>query len=225
MLLNVITHLSFYFLEEFLKKYWKNLRDNFSKFLKSRERNSRSRAEASTWPKCKLFTQTLFLKDSILNRPTTSNVISNSLSVSSLLRSNPRSSSPPSTRNESVKRGDTTLLTKRVIHLVRTQNFTNVCISGGKTCCARTKVNVCKFINGGIILTFDTHTYAKVSEKLIFLTSRKCAYQGVRHVRFPDNSAYSLNEWSLKGFVRTSDPNALQNFDETLVKIMVSNLL
>ena len=28
-----------------------------------------------------------------------------------------------------------------------------------------------------------------------------------------------LNEWSLKGFVRTSDPNALKNFGETLLKI------
>ena len=54
----------------------------------------------------------LFLNDSILNRPTTSNVISNSQSVSvevSLLPwSSPSSSSPSSTRNESVKRVDTT---------------------------------------------------------------------------------------------------------------------
>ena len=28
-----------------------------------------------------------------------------------------------------------------------------------------------------------------------------------------------LNEWSLKGFVRTTDPNTLKNFGETLVKI------
>ena len=51
----------------------------------------------------------LFLKDSILNRPTASNVISNSHSVSfevSLIpQSNPSSSPPSSTRNESVKRG------------------------------------------------------------------------------------------------------------------------
>ena len=54
----------------------------------------------------------LFLKDFILNRPTTSIVISNSQSASvevpSIPRSNPSSSSPSSTRNESVKRGDTT---------------------------------------------------------------------------------------------------------------------
>ena len=95
--LNIIAHftflliLLFYFLEEFLKKCWKNLRDNFSKCLKSRERKTRSGAEASTLPKCKLFTQMLFLKDSILNRPTASNVISNSQSVSVEVSSIPQS--------------------------------------------------------------------------------------------------------------------------------------
>ena len=91
-----------------MKKCWKNFRDNFSKWLKSRERKTISGAETSTIPKCKLFTQMLFLKDSILNRTTTSNVISNSQSVSvevsSLPRSNPSSSSTSSTRNGSVKR-------------------------------------------------------------------------------------------------------------------------
>ena len=120
MLLNIIPHFTFllillfyfYFLEEFLKKYWENLRENFSKCLKSKERKTRSGAEVSTLPKSKLFTQTLFLKDSILSRLTTSNVMSNSQSVSaevsSLPQSNPSSSSPSSTRNESVKRGNTT---------------------------------------------------------------------------------------------------------------------
>ena len=97
--LNIIAHFTFllillfyfYFLEEFLKKCWKNLRDNFSKCLKSRERKTRSGAEASTLPKCKLFTQMLFLKDSILNRPTASNVISNSQSVSVEVSSIPQS--------------------------------------------------------------------------------------------------------------------------------------
>ena len=115
--LNIIAHftflliLLFYFLEEFLKKCWKNLRGNFSKSLKSRERKTRSGAEASTLPKCKLSTQMLFLKDSILNRPTASNVISNSQSVSvevsSIPQSNPSSSPPSSTRYEPVKRGGT----------------------------------------------------------------------------------------------------------------------
>ena len=66
--------LFFYFSEEFLKKCQKNLRDNFSECLKSRERKARSGADASALPKCKLFTQMIFLKDSIPNRPTTSNV-------------------------------------------------------------------------------------------------------------------------------------------------------
>ena len=125
MLLNIIPHFTFllillfyfYFLEEFLKKCWKNLRDNFSKCLKSRERKTRSGTVASTLPKCKLFTQMLLLKDSILNRPTISNVISNSQSVSvdvsSLLRSNPSSSSPSSTRNELVKRETPQMLWKQ----------------------------------------------------------------------------------------------------------------
>ena len=39
-------------------------------------------------------------------------------------------------------------------------------------------------------------TYAKFSEKLIFLNPRTCAYQGVRNVSFSENFAYVLNEWS-----------------------------
>ena len=94
MLLNINAHFSFllillFFLEKLWKKCWKNLRDNFSKCLESGERKTRSGAEASTLPECKLFTQMLFLRDSKLNRRTTSNVISNSLSVP---RSNPSSS-------------------------------------------------------------------------------------------------------------------------------------
>ena len=53
----------------------------------------------------------LFLKGSILNRTTASNVISHSQSasveVSSIPQSNPSSSPPSPTRNESVKRGGT----------------------------------------------------------------------------------------------------------------------
>ena len=116
--LNIIAHFTFllilllYFLEEFLKKCSKNLRDNFSKCLKSRERKTRSGAEASALRKCKLFTQMLFLKDTILNCPTASNVIisnsqSVSVEVSAIPQSNPTSSPSSSTRNESVKRGGT----------------------------------------------------------------------------------------------------------------------
>ena len=40
-------------------------------------------------------------------------------------------------------------------------------------------------------------TYAKFSEKLIFLTpihTRTCAYQGIRNVSLSENFAYVLNE-------------------------------
>ena len=51
---------------------------NYSKCLKSRERKTSSGVEPSALPKCELFTQMLFVKNSILNLPTASNVISNS---------------------------------------------------------------------------------------------------------------------------------------------------
>ena len=61
----MLLHILIFILQGFLNKCWKSI----------------------------LFTQMLFLKDSILNRPITSNVISNSQSVnadvSSLSRSNP----------------------------------------------------------------------------------------------------------------------------------------
>ena len=38
-------------------------------------------------------------------------------------------------------------------------------------------------------------TCAKFSEKLTFLTSRTCVYQGVKNVSFSENLAYVLNEW------------------------------
>ena len=115
---HLITHftfllmLIFYFLKDLLKKCWKDIKDNFFKCLKSRDRKTRSGAEASTLPKCKLLPQMLFLENSILNRPVTSHVIDTSQSISvevpSIQRSNRSSSSLSSTRNESVKRGDTT---------------------------------------------------------------------------------------------------------------------
>ena len=86
---------------------------NYSKCFKSRERKTSSGVEVSALPKCELFTQTVFVKNSILNLPTARNVISNSQSVSVeeiflIPRSNSSSSSPSSTRNKSVNRGDTT---------------------------------------------------------------------------------------------------------------------
>ena len=44
---------------------------------------------------------------------------------------------------------------------------------------------------------YSFSTYAKYSEKLIFLTPSYCAYQGVRNVSFSENFAHVLNEWSL----------------------------
>ena len=58
----------------FLKKVWKNLKDNFSKCQKRRERMQRSGAEAQNLPKCKLFAQLMFIRDTIANRPTVSNI-------------------------------------------------------------------------------------------------------------------------------------------------------
>ena len=86
---------------------------NYSKCLKSRERKTSSGVEPSALPKCKLFTQMLFVKNSILNLPTASNVISNSQSVSVeeiflIPPNNTSSSSPSSTSNKSVNTSDTT---------------------------------------------------------------------------------------------------------------------
>ena len=104
--------LIFYFLVELLKKCSKNIRGNFSKCLKSRDRKTRSGAEAYTLPKCELLTQMLFLENSILNRAVSGHVIDNSQSISvevpSIQQSNRSSSSLSSTRNESVKGDDTT---------------------------------------------------------------------------------------------------------------------
>ena len=56
---------------------------------------------------------------------------------------------------------------------------------------------------GIVILLTRGHpfgTYAKFPEKLIFLPlvcTPTSVYQGVRNVRFSENFAYELNEWSL----------------------------
>ena len=86
---------------------------NYSKCLKSRERKTSSGVEPSALPKCELFTQMLFVKNSVLNLPTASNVISNSQSVSVeeiflIPPNNTSSSSPSSTSNKSVNTSDTT---------------------------------------------------------------------------------------------------------------------
>ena len=61
-----------------MKKCWNNLRDNFFKCWKSNKKKTKSGADASILPICKLFTHFIFLNDSILIRLTTSNVIHNS---------------------------------------------------------------------------------------------------------------------------------------------------
>ena len=47
--------------------------------MKNREKMTRSGAEASTLPTCKLFTQLLFIKDTVLNHPTATNISINDL--------------------------------------------------------------------------------------------------------------------------------------------------
>ena len=47
-------------------------------------------------------------------------------------------------------------------------------------------------------------TYSEFSGELTFfplISTRTCAYQGVRNVSFSENFAYVLNEWSLTDFV------------------------
>ena len=61
--------------EEALKKRWKNLRDGFQKCCKKIDNMTRSGAGASKLPTCKCFVQLQFLRDSVSNRPTQSNMI------------------------------------------------------------------------------------------------------------------------------------------------------
>ena len=64
-------------------------------------------------------------------------------------------------------------------------------------------VNGLKFVLFLLFLVRDYSfsTYSKFSEKTNFsyllIRTRICAYQGVRNVRFSENFAYVLNEWSL----------------------------
>ena len=69
------------FVENMLKKTWKNLRDNLSKCLKKRELLSRSGAGATELPQCKFFKELQFLKDVLSNRSTHSNLSTPQLSV------------------------------------------------------------------------------------------------------------------------------------------------
>ena len=58
-----------------MKRTWKNLRDGLSKCIKKRELLTRSGAAAGKLPKCKLFDQLQFLRDSVSNKATVSNVL------------------------------------------------------------------------------------------------------------------------------------------------------
>jgi len=65
----------FCFAAEKLKSRWKNLRDGFVKCLKKMGEASKSGSSATKIHYCQYFEQLLFLKDSVSNRPSTSNVV------------------------------------------------------------------------------------------------------------------------------------------------------
>ena len=74
----------FSFSEDILKKTWKNLRDGLSKCLKKRDLMTRSGASAGKLPKCKLFDQLLFVRDTVSNRQSVSNVSIEGSTISNL---------------------------------------------------------------------------------------------------------------------------------------------
>ena len=63
------------FTDELLKKRWKNLRDAMMKCLKKIDLVSRSGAGTSKTPTCKHFNDLLFIRDSVSNRSTESNIV------------------------------------------------------------------------------------------------------------------------------------------------------
>ena len=63
-----------FFLVDFLKAQWKNLRENLRRCLQKRNEMSRSGAATYTLPKCKYFSQLQFVHDKVLNKDTQSNV-------------------------------------------------------------------------------------------------------------------------------------------------------
>lgn len=84
-----------------LKRLWKNLKDNFGKCLKNRIKMTRSGAAAETLPKCKLFDQLYFIKDTVANRPTISNIPQESQETCKIDQFTP----PPSCSSDQRKRG------------------------------------------------------------------------------------------------------------------------
>lgn len=67
-------HTIYYFLENTLKKSWKNIRDAFTKCMKKRELLTRSGAGLTNLPHCKYFKELAFLTDVVTNRVTESNL-------------------------------------------------------------------------------------------------------------------------------------------------------
>ena len=135
MLLNIIAHFTFflvlrfyfYFLEEFLKKCWKILETIFPNAWKvDKERQDQGQRHPH-YLNVNYSLKCFFLKDSILNRPTISNVVSNyqsvSVEVSSLPQSDSSSSSPTSTRSKSVKRVTSRMLLMKAKEVKLSKGF------------------------------------------------------------------------------------------------------
>ena len=60
--------------EDVLKKRWKNLRDGMMKFIKKIDAATRSGSGSSRLPTCKYFESLLFIRDTVSNKPTESNL-------------------------------------------------------------------------------------------------------------------------------------------------------
>ena len=64
----------FFFIAKEAKLEWSKLRENFRKCLKRREVATRSGSGKTQLPSCQFFKELLFIKDTVSNRPTSSNV-------------------------------------------------------------------------------------------------------------------------------------------------------
>ena len=62
------------FTVDFLKKEWKNMRENMKRCIVRRAEMTRSGAPSSSLPKCKYFSQLQFIRDKIMNKETDSNL-------------------------------------------------------------------------------------------------------------------------------------------------------
>ena len=76
-------NIAFFFIVTYLKNQWKGLRDGYRCCLQKREKSSRSGAGASKLSRCKFFDQLGFLRDTLLNKDTDTNLpISDNLETS-----------------------------------------------------------------------------------------------------------------------------------------------